>query len=70
MENFRIRKAEFLNQNSLLGLNSTKIFFAPGVKIVAGGGAMSKRILVVENQPDNRQIIRLQRGSAATTFLF
>ena len=34
MENFRIRKAEFLNQNSLLGLNSTKIFFAQGVKIV------------------------------------
>jgi len=34
MENFRIRKAEFLNQNSLVGLNSTKAFFAQGVKIV------------------------------------
>jgi hypothetical protein len=28
MGNFRIRKAELLNQNSLKGRNSTKIFFA------------------------------------------
>jgi hypothetical protein len=34
MENFRIRKAEFLNQNSLWELDLTKIFFAPAVKIV------------------------------------
>ncbi len=34
MGNFRIRKAEFLNQNSLLGRISTKIFFAPEAKIV------------------------------------
>jgi hypothetical protein len=34
MENFRIRRAEFLNRNSLLGRNSTKIFFAPGAEIV------------------------------------
>ena len=34
MENFRIRKAEFLNQNSLLGRHATKIFFTPGRKFV------------------------------------
>jgi hypothetical protein len=34
MENFRIRKAGFLNQNPLLMVISTKIFFAPGAKIV------------------------------------
>ena len=33
IENFRIR-AQFLNQNSLLGRNLAKIFFAPGAKIV------------------------------------
>ena len=31
---------------------------APGHRRAAGGGRMSKRILVVEDQPDNRQIIR------------
>jgi hypothetical protein len=34
IENFRIRKTEFLNQNSLLGRNSAKIFFGPGAEIV------------------------------------
>jgi len=34
MENFKIRKVEFLNQNSLLGCHSTKIFFTPGRRIV------------------------------------
>jgi hypothetical protein len=34
MGNFRIRKAEFLNQNSRWGGISTKIFFAPEAEIV------------------------------------
>ena len=33
-------------------------FHASGDRRAAGGGGMSKRILVVEDQPDNRQIIR------------
>jgi hypothetical protein len=34
MENFRIRRAGVLNQNSVFGRNSAKIFFSPGAKIV------------------------------------
>src|SRR6516162_11445 len=33
-------------------------FHAPSRRRAAGGTGMSKRILVVEDQPDNRQIIR------------
>jgi len=32
--NIRIRRIEFLNQNSLFGLDLEKVFFAPGLKIV------------------------------------
>ena len=32
--NIRIRRVEFLNQNSLSGLDLEKVFFAPGLKIV------------------------------------
>ena len=32
--NIKIRKGEFLNQNSLFGLDLEKVFFAPGPKIV------------------------------------
>jgi hypothetical protein len=32
--NIRIRRDEFLNQNSLFGLDLEKVFFAPGPKIV------------------------------------
>ena len=32
--NIKIRKAEFLNQNSLFGLDPEKVFFAPRPKIV------------------------------------
>jgi hypothetical protein len=32
--NIRIRRGEFLNQNSLFGLDLEKVFFAPGLKIV------------------------------------
>ena len=34
MGNIRIRRGEFLNQNSLFGLDLEKVFFAPGPKIV------------------------------------
>jgi hypothetical protein len=34
MGNIRIRRGEFLNQNSLFGLDLEKDFFAPGPKIV------------------------------------
>ena len=40
------------------GQGSTFAFTLPGDRRAAGGGRMSKRILVVEDQPDNRQIIR------------
>ena len=43
---------------SQLGQGSTFAFHAPGHRRAAGGAGMSKRILVVEDQPDNRQIIR------------
>jgi hypothetical protein len=32
--NIRIRRGEFLNQDSLFGLDLEKVFFAPGPKIV------------------------------------
>jgi hypothetical protein len=32
--NIRIRRGEFLNQNSLFGLDLEKVFFPPGLKIV------------------------------------
>ena len=32
--NIKIRRIEFLNQNSLFGLDLEKFFFAPGLKIV------------------------------------
>ena len=32
--NIRIRRGEFLNQNSLFGLDLENVFFAPGLKIV------------------------------------
>ena len=40
------------------GQGSTFAFTTTGDRRAAGGGRMSKRILVVEDQPDNRQIIR------------
>jgi CheY-like chemotaxis protein len=40
------------------GKGSTFCVHSPGGRRAAGGGRMSKRILVVEDQPDNRQIIR------------
>ena len=38
-------------------------FQAPGHRRTSGGAGMSKRILVVEDQPDNRQIIRDMCGT-------
>ncbi len=43
--NIRIRRAEFLNQNSLFGLDLEKVFFAPELKIVLQHNPSNSRLL-------------------------
>src|SRR6201981_2869303 len=54
----RKRPSSIPGQTDAMHTRTSRSLHASGHRRAAGGGRMSKRILVVEDQPDNRQIIR------------